>query len=155
MTELERIQDQLRRSFVGPAWHGSAVIEQLTDVQAHEVPVRVMPGCHNIGELVGHMAAWRRLVVHRLKGDFTYKVVQSLDWPESPMDEAAWESLLEDLRQTQRELLAALRTLDPKELDDQVPGSEHTWYGLLHGVLQHDIYHLGQIGLLKKALRSQ
>ncbi len=155
MTELERIQDQLRKTFAGPAWHGPSVLEQLADLSEVEAAAHPLPGCHSMDELVAHMAAWRRLAVHRLKGDSSYKVGPDLDWPQLPRGDGAWESLQEALRQTQRELLAAVRNLDPKELDELVPGSEYSWHSLLHGVMQHDLYHLGQIGMMKKILRSQ
>jgi len=61
---------------------------------------------------------------------------------------------LESLRASQREILLLLGRFNPRLLDDPAPGSDVSWHALFQGVLQHDLYHLGQIGLLKKALRG-
>jgi uncharacterized damage-inducible protein DinB len=154
VTDLDRIKDQFHRVFAGPAWHGAAVIETLAGLTLAEVQARPIPGAHTIGELLRHLLAWRTLVLHRLKGDDAYRVTHGLDWTPGPASEGEWMEDLENLRSTQRELLVLIGRFNPRLLDDQAPGSDVTWHTLFHGVLQHDLYHLGQIGLLKKALRN-
>ena len=154
MTELDRIRDQFHRVFSGPAWHGASVLEVLEGISFQEALGRPVPSAHSIGELVRHLIAWRTLVVHRLKGDDGHKVTDSLDWPGAAGTEAEWQEDLEQLRSTQRELMLLLGRFNPELLDRQVPGSDVGWYALFHGLLQHDLYHLGQIGLLRKALRA-
>jgi hypothetical protein len=64
---------------------------------------------------------------------------------------AAWEAALAALEASQRRLLAAVGTLGDADLDGPVPGHDYTRYVLVHGVLQHTLYHAGQIALLKRA----
>jgi uncharacterized damage-inducible protein DinB len=154
MTDLDRIKDQFHRVFAGPSWHGASVIEVIDGLTLAEAQSRPIPGAHSIGELLRHLIAWRTLVVHRLRGDDAYKVTAALDWTPGPASELEWMEALEQLRASQREILLLLGRFNPRLLDDPAPGSEVTWHTLFHGLLQHDLYHLGQIGLLKKALRG-
>ncbi|MBI4913044.1 MAG: DinB family protein [Acidobacteria bacterium] len=154
MSELERLQDQFKRLFNGPAWHGPALLELLQDLSALEARTRPLPGVHSPGELLRHMLAWRQLVIHRLRGDDAYRVSDAQNWAGCAADEAEWTSDLEAFRASQRELMLLLGRFNPGLLDVQAPGSDVSWYTLFHGLLQHDIYHLGQIGMLKRALRG-
>jgi len=73
------------------------------------------------------------------------------DWPAvTDTSEAAWTKTLEELRSNHQALRAAIRELDEAKLDENVPGTTYSVYFLLHGVVQHDLYHAGQIALLKK-----
>ena len=74
------------------------------------------------------------------------------DWrlPEDETEEA-WGEAREGLRRSQDELLAALDGLDDGRLEEIVPGRDYSVYVLLHGVVQHDVYHAGQIALLRKS----
>jgi uncharacterized damage-inducible protein DinB len=154
MTDLERLKDQFHKLFSGPAWHGASLIEIIDGVTLAEAQARPVPNAHTIGELLRHLLAWRTLVIHRLRGDDAYKVTDSLDWTAGPASETEWMADLENLRATQREILLLLGRFNPRLLDEPAPGSDVSWHTLFHGLLQHDLYHLGQIGLLKKALRG-
>ena len=69
MSELTRIEDQLRRSFEGEAWHGPATLELLAEVVPEEAQTRPIPGAHSIWELVLHLGGAYRLVLRRLQGN--------------------------------------------------------------------------------------
>jgi hypothetical protein len=78
--------------------------------------------------------------------------VNDADWPAMPAQSAAaWEAALAALEASQRCLLATVGTLGDADLDGPVPGHGYTRYVLVHGVLQHTLYHAGQIALLKRA----
>ena len=68
---------------------------------------------------------------------------------EDTSDEA-WSNTLDELRRNHEAMRAAIRALDEARLEEIVPGTEYSVYFLLHGVIQHDLYHAGQIALLKK-----
>ncbi len=152
MSEAKRIRVQLRHAYRGPAWHGPAIRELLDGVDAATAAAHPIPGAHSIWELVLHLTYWRRAAVRALDG-----VPLDLNPPEEeafpPVGDAgedAWARALEGLEETQTALLAALKGMDDARLFERVGGREYDLYFLLHGILQHDLYHGGQIALLKK-----
>ena len=154
MTEIERILDQLRRAYEGEAWHGPSVHEVLNGVtaaQAHERPLR---NAHSIWELVQHIAVWEDVGRRRLTGDRAQIAISSPeDWP-PPEDttEAAWEQAQDALHRGHQALVNAVAQTPESRLDEPIFEGMSTVYVTLHGVIQHDLYHAGQIAMLKKAL---
>lgn len=153
MSEVERIAEQLQRAFEGDAWHGPSVQELLSDVTADQAARRPLAHAHNIWEIVLHITAWESVVRRRLAGEVIQELPDEQDWPPvGETSEAAWEKTLEDLKRGQQRLRQAIRGLRDDRLPEAVPSSDHSVYVMLHGVVQHDLYHGGQIALLKKAL---
>jgi uncharacterized damage-inducible protein DinB len=154
MSEVERITDQLRRAFEGGAWHGPALEEILSDVTAEQAAQRPLPGAHTIWELVLHIAAWESIVRRRLSGEVIVEIPTEQDWP--PVGEtsaAAWRKTVEDLKRGHQQLRQAVAALTDERLQETAPGKEHSIYIEVHGAIQHDLYHAGQIAILKKGLR--
>jgi uncharacterized damage-inducible protein DinB len=151
MSEVERIQDQMTRAFEADAWHGPAVLEVLEGVSAEQAARKPIPAAHSIWELVLHMTAWKDVVVRRLGGDPVREVPPEVDFP--PVTDpgaAAWREALEGLSASHQRLLGALRSVRDAQLDEPSPGYGLSRYVLLHGVIQHDLYHAGQIAILRK-----
>jgi uncharacterized damage-inducible protein DinB len=152
MIERERIHDQLRRAFAGEAWHGPAVQELLRDTTAREAAARPLARAHTIWEIVLHVAVWEDVVRRRLKGERIGELAAAQDWPAvGETSETAWERTLEALERGHHALRQAILEIEESKLEETVPGSNHSVYVMLHGVVQHDLYHAGQIALLKKA----
>jgi len=152
MTEVERIVDQLSRAFEGEAWHGPSLMKILEDVSASQASSRAFSEAHNIWELVHHIAAWERAGTRRLSGD-PANLTDDEDWPAvSDTSEIAWQQTKEMLRAVHIEFQNAVSTLDESRLDQLLVSGPATVYGTLHGVIQHTLYHAGQIAILKKAI---
>jgi uncharacterized damage-inducible protein DinB len=152
-TELERIEDQLKRAFEGGAWHGPSVLEVLKDVTASQAAARPLPGAHNIWDLVLHIAAWEDACRRRLEGDRA-ELSDREDWRAiTDTDEASWEQVKALLIEGYRRLRAAIAATDESRLDEPILPGMPSVYVTLHGVIQHDLYHAGQIAILKKAVR--
>ena len=152
-SEAARIADQLRRAFDGEAWHGDSLFEILEGVTAGRAAARPMAGGHTIWELVLHVAAWDGAVLRRLGGAAVELSDAENFPPVADTSEAAWRGALAQVRRGHEELVAAVASLPDSRLDDMVPGKEgahYTFYYMLHGVVQHELYHAGQIALLKK-----
>jgi uncharacterized damage-inducible protein DinB len=147
MKEPEKIIRQLEDSFNGNAWYGSPVMEVLTGVTPEIASGRVSDNTHSIVELVLHMAAWRNFVVWKLKG-VAFEMTEELNYPK-PIE---WPMAVSLLEQSQQGLITAIQSFPEQELSKQVPNRKYDFSHLLYGIIQHDIYHLGQIALLKKAL---
>ena len=156
MTEVDRIRDQFRRAFEGEAWHGPSVLALLEGVTAEQAAAHPIPGAHSIWDLTLHIAAWERACLRRLQGD-PAQLSDEEDWrPVNDTSEAAWENTKEYLIDTHRQLLEAIAALDEARLNEPIITSSSTSYSTvyvtLHGGVQHDLYHAGQIAMLKKAL---
>ncbi|MCU1299170.1 MAG: DinB family protein [Acidobacteriaceae bacterium] len=149
-SETARIADQLDRAFKGEAWHGPALLEILADVNAATVSARHIPDGHSIWELVLHISAWEGAILRRMQGE-ELQLKGSDDFPQTQdASEAAWQAALEKLNRKHNELLAAITAMPDSRLAEQVPGKDYDFYFMLHGAVQHALYHAGQIALLKK-----
>ena len=155
MTEIERIVDQLNRAFVGEAWHGPAVIEILEGVTAQQAVAHPLAGGHSIWELTLHLAAWMRAVLRRLHGD-PAQLTDAENFPAvTDSGERAWEEARESVKQAHKELSNAMLLLDDSRLDQPIIEGMSSIYVTLHGVIQHSLYHAGQIAILKKAFSER
>jgi uncharacterized damage-inducible protein DinB len=150
MSEISRIRDQFRRSLEGNAWHGPALNEILEDVTAEMASAKPLPGAHSIWELVLHIAAWQSAAIRMLRTEAVH-LSDEEDWPE-PAGGESWRDDVQKLRATHLELDASIAQLDDSKLNDPVAARDYNVYFLLHGIIQHGLYHGGQIALLKKAL---
>lgn len=155
MTEVERILDQMNRAFAGEAWHGPAVVEILQGVSAEQAAARAFDGAHSIWELVLHIAAWLRAGRRRLSSDRA-QLSETEDWPPvGDTDEKAWAETREALRQAHEQLCDAISKLAESRLDQPIIEGMSTVYVTLHGIVQHTLYHAGQIAILKKAVSER
>lgn len=154
MSEVARIGSQLKRASEGGAWHGPSLLELLADVSAEQAASRPLAGAHGIWELVLHVAAWQGFAADALGGEaMPTDLPEEKDWPPvTDASEDAWRAAVANVAEVNRRLRDAVRTLSDDDLERIVGGREYTVYFLLHGVVQHGLYHAGQIALLKKAL---
>jgi uncharacterized damage-inducible protein DinB len=150
MGEARRAADQLRRSLTGPAWHGPALSAILGDVSAEEAAQRPVPTAHSIAELVEHITAWVRAADRGLDNHLV-QLEPTSDWP-PPGDWAFARGALETAIE---QLAARIEAMPDEALKTNVHGAEgdYSRYFLIHGVTQHNLYHAGQLALLKKAAR--
>lgn len=147
--------DQLERAFDGPAWHGPALCEALAGVTAVQAATRPFSAAHTIWELTLHVSAWTQAVTTRLITDYV-ALPEDGDWPACGND---WDATQTILRQRHESLLATVKALNPDDLErrlgttyDAPTASGYTIYQTIHGLIQHHLYHAGQIVLLRKAL---
>ena len=148
--EKSRIADQLKRAFEGDAWHGPAVLEVLEGVSARTAAAKPVPGAHSIWELVLHIAAWDGAIRRRMEG----QALQLSDEQDFPLvkdtSDSAWRNTVQTLKQRHAELMQGVLAMPDHRLTSQVPGKDYDFYHMLHGAVQHELYHAGQIALLKK-----
>jgi uncharacterized damage-inducible protein DinB len=150
VSQAARIADQLRRAFEGKAWHGPALLELLKDVDAARAAEKLLPNVHSIWELVMHIAAWDGAVLRRLGGE-KLQLKGSENFPRlAGLPEAAWRKAMARVKRTHDELVKTVEGLTEKRLRERVPGKRYDFYHMLHGVAQHELYHAGQIAILKK-----
>ena len=157
MTESEQITDQLERAFAGEPWYGSSVMAVLAGVSAETAGAFPIPGGHSIWELVLHMTGWKTEVLARFDGHLAGDPPGG-DWPAQPVrvTQEGWQGALAELQAAHDGLVTAVRQASPTHLhglvNDPRQGAGLTQWQTLHGVVQHDAYHLGQISLLRRAM---
>jgi uncharacterized damage-inducible protein DinB len=154
MSETARLTDQIRRAFDGEAWHGDAVLRLLRDVNAKTAAKRPLKSAHSIWELVLHIAAWDDAVLRRTRGEIV-RVPSARNFPRiKDTSEAAWREAVAQMKRTHNELVKAVAAFPDSRLHELVSGKSqkhHNFYYMFSGVAQHELYHAGQIALLKKA----
>jgi len=155
MRETERIADQLKRAFESQAWHGPSVLEILQDVTAGQAAARPIPGAHSIWEIVLHIAVWESVCRRRLAGDRAEPSDEE-DWPAvKDTGEGAWQTTKADLVEGHQKLRQAIGRLDDSQLDEPILPGKSSVYVTVQGAVQHDLYHAGQIAILKKAFSGK
>ena len=154
-SEAAGIADQLRRAFDGSAWHGPAVLELLADVDAQTAATRPIPDVHSIWELLLHIAVWDDAGMVRLTGK-KWQPTGLHNFPEVPAKptEGAWRKAIAAAKQTHEKLVKTVAALPESRLRDRVPGKRYDFYHMLHCIAQHELYHAGQIAILKKAAQA-
>src|SRR5512140_323893 len=151
MSEIARMLDLLHRAYAGDAWHGPAVLEVLEGVDATRAASRPLASAHSILELTPHIAVWKDVVRRRLQGE-SWQPTPEEDWAPAAADSAAdWAAVRAKLDASHGALVGAVAAFPEAELDrPPTPDGRRSAYALIHGVIQHDLYHAGQIALLKK-----
>jgi len=140
----------LKSTYNGAAWHGSSIVEILNIITVRQA-FQSSEHIHRICELVQHITAWRIFAIKRLEGDQHYDVSQNENWKAfSIKDKRSWETVKSDLEQSQFDLIKALEKISDDLLIEEVDGKAYDYYTLIHGVIQHDLYHLGEIALLAR-----
>jgi len=150
---MEIIADQISRAFRGASWHGPSVCELLAGVSAKDAASHPIAGAHSIWEIVLHLVAGYNLVLRRVRGEHA-QLSPHEEWP--PVAESstgAWREIQRTLDDLNLQLQSAVRAFPPERLSQEL-GSEYPAFIQFCGAPQHDLYHAGQIALLKKALAA-
>ena len=159
MSLRNTLRDKLLTIWVGKPWYGASSKAIHGDISAAEASARPIVGVQNIWETTLHMIAWTEEAASRVRGNEA-RAPERGDWP--PMPDATtelWHETIAQLGAARQELLDALEKVHEEDLYTQVPlaqgidESRNTRAQTASGLLEHDIYHLGQIALLKKTLR--
>jgi uncharacterized damage-inducible protein DinB len=151
-TEVRRIALLSRHALDGEPWYGLAVCKLLAGVTAEKAAAHPIPGAHSIWQEVLHAITWRQVTIRLLNGEKEGAVTEEENWPKQPeTSAAAWQKTLDDLMSTQAPLEAALMALTDERLSEKAPEKPFNFYVLVHGIIQHDAYHAGQIAMLKNA----
>src|SRR5687768_5244368 len=140
------------------SWHGTNLRGSIRGLTIEQAGWRPSPTRHNIWELVVHAAYWKYTALRRFtgaqRGSFPLKGSNWFDRP-AGLDDRAWRQDVALLEQTHRDLRAAVAQLAPSELAKTPRGSKVSNFALLSGVAAHDLYHAGQIQLLKRLFQDR
>ncbi len=138
-------------------WYGDSILSILDKTKPNTILNKLSTDSHSIAELLTHVISWREFVLSKLKGDNKFNVEQneSFNWKRIDSNEKTiWKSLLDALEKNQNEIIKVLENSDDILLEKLVPGKNYNMSFLVDGIIQHDIYHLGQISFIASAFKN-
>ena len=146
---------RLEAFFDGTPWYGSnysGIISSIAEEEANWWP----PNGHSIHRLLLHMIKWRISLSERLLGNMDFRAGEDDpdNWPEAEeISKKSWEETKQEFVRQQNLIVAALREKDDTFLEEEfLPGKKFGW--LVQGVIDHDLYHLGQIAFVRGLIRA-
>lgn len=151
MNEIQRIIQLFEDLFDGTPWLDITINKTLEGLTASQASRRVIPGSNSIAEIVNHMIAWRQNVLKRLQGEVIVTPKHNYFFLMEDVTENDWATALEKLNATQMEWTQFLKDLKEEDLLKVYPTNRMTYFQHIHGMIQHDAYHLGQIVFLAKS----
>lgn len=156
-TQILQLAEQLKEAYEGEPWFGKCAVK-LLDATTTEMALQQPAGQHSILELVWHMANWKAFAVNRLRKDGSVPVQQfeTMDWrPLDHTDGSLWPQGVLLYKKTHNELVEVLQQQKDELLHEKVFERDYSYSQLVNGVLQHDVYHLGQIAYIQKLVLAQ
>jgi len=154
--EIAQLLALLDEAFEKASWHGPNLRGALRGLSAEQAAWRPAPGRHSVHELCVHAAYWKYAVRRRLTGEKRGSfAARGSNWFERGAPDAAlWRADLRRLAEEHRLLRAAVSALSPRDLARVPAGARQTTERLVRGIAAHDLYHAGQVQLLKRLQRG-
>lgn len=152
---IEEVVVRLAEVYAGQPWYGKPLKTIFAEIDANKTGVFPGHGQHSLYQLVKHMLAWRTFVLERLKGNDAFKVEvgSEADWMNPAATTAAdWEKLLAEFDDNQQALVEVLSQCTEESLNRPVNGKSYPFKKLVEGIVDHDIYHGGQLVTTARAL---
>ena len=155
--ELDTIIADLNNVLYGEPWYGKPLFVLLDKVHPAVVFKKPKRNAHSLIQLVYHMITWADFTLKRLQRDKHYDLAsaEALDWRVIDPLEHTWNKGLKELKSIHENILAILRESDDRILNEKVDFRDYNFRVLLNGLIQHNIYHLGQIAYVKKLLQPE
>ncbi|WP_264563633.1 DinB family protein [Flavobacterium sp. N3904] len=150
MLESKRISNLYQSIYNGNPWLDVTLADTLKDVNAQQAYKKVHPNLNTIWEIVNHIILWRRNILGRVQGEEITTPDHNYFVPVLDSSEAAWQQSLQNLAKTQEQWNTFLAYFDDADFERIYIDNNHTYYEHIHGLIHHDVYHLGQIVILKK-----
>ena len=151
MTETQRIKGLFDDLYQGNPWLDVTLVDTLSNISA-EAAAKKSGDVNSIWEITNHLISWRENVLRRVNGEVMVTPSHNYFVPVNETSDKAWATTLENLAASQKKWTDFLQNLPDTALSDTYPSNGHTHYEHIHGIIQHDAYHLGQIVLIAKHL---
>ena len=154
--ELPALIRLIEESYSKKAWHGPNLRGSLRGITIAEASWRPAPGRHNIWEILVHCAYWKYIVRRRMlsekRGSFPIKGSNWFARPIGKHNERVWRADLKLLDDMHRIMIDAIEGLRSSDLTKKPSGSKVSNRAIISGIAMHDVYHAGQIQLIKRMM---
>ena len=154
MKETTRISKLFDDLFDGHPWIDVMIWPTLTQLTAEQAGRRIYDDWNTIWEITNHMISWRENVLRRVQGEVIQSPANNYIEPVADMSAQAWQDTLERFKTTQAAWANFLNQFNENNFSAVYPPNGLTYYEHMHGILQHDAYHLGQIVIMSKRVRT-
>jgi len=155
--QIALLLQMLDEAYVNHAWQGTNLRGSIRGMKAKHAAWRPSPDKHNIWEYIVHCAYWKYVVYRRItgekRGSFPLKGSNFFQRPEGKISEADWQQDIELLDNMHDLLREAVAGLNPRALMTLSPKKQWTLSQEIQGIAMHDVYHTGQIQLLKRLMK--
>jgi len=152
MTQTQKIADSYRAATLKDAWYGPSLAELLAQTSPQLATTPPVPGAHSISEMLQHLLLWNERVRNTADATPLPPWQAEKEWAEPHIP---WNELVARWNQSRDLLEEHLRNFPPEDLQRQVPGRSYPYETMLDGIVQHTIWHAGQIAMISSMLRSQ
>jgi uncharacterized damage-inducible protein DinB len=152
MKETQRITKLFEDLYDGDPWIDVTILGVLKNVSAQQAAKKIAPGRNSIWQIVNHIISWRENVLLRVQGNVINTPNNNYFIEIADISETAWQQSLERLQNSQQQWIAFLKHFNELGFDKIYPTNKMSYFEHIHGIIQHDAYHLGQIVLLTKLI---
>jgi uncharacterized damage-inducible protein DinB len=149
--QSERIADSYRAATVKGAWYGPSLAELLAQISPELATTPPVPGSHSISALLQHLLLWNERIRNTSDTNSLPRWQPEKEWAEPPIP---WNELVSRWNQSRELLEEKIRNFPVEDLAKQVPGRNYPYETMLRGIVEHVIYHSGQIAMVLSMLRS-
>ncbi|HXZ18838.1 MAG TPA: DinB family protein [Candidatus Acidoferrales bacterium] len=149
---MQHIAEAYRRATVKGAWYGPSLAELLANTSPEQATTPPVHGAHSIAALLQHLLLWNERIRNTSETCPLPRWEPEKEWAEPPIP---WNELVERWNRSRDQLEERLRNFPPSDLSKQVPGRNYPYETMLHGIVQHVIYHSGQIAMILSMLRTR
>ncbi|MEW7277201.1 DinB family protein [Aquimarina sp. 2201CG1-2-11] len=154
---IEEFISRYNEVFEGDPWYGISLCDAL-----HQIPLEFWDrkpegAAHSVTEYVWHLIDWKKFVIEKVKENKEYTIIMnsSQDWREhvSVNTKDDFNEILGELRRVQQSLCELIVSKEESWFEKRTVGRDYINQYMLEGILQHDIYHLGQLNLIYSQLK--
>jgi uncharacterized damage-inducible protein DinB len=154
--EILLLAEQIKEAYEGEPWFGRSIKEIFSEID-ESIAFEKPNGQHSIVELLWHMITWKEFTISRFHGDKEKSLhyFEKNDWIElDHSDKSLWIEGLKRFEQLHHELIGIIQQQQDAILSERVNERTYDFRKLLYGILEHDIYHVGQVAYVKKLLQK-
>lgn len=146
----ELVLTQLKESIFDGGWHGPSLVDVIRGIDAVTALSRPLEDRHSIWEIVQHVIYWIGRVDDVLNGLEHPPMGDPEDWKPVSGESATWDCIEEEIVEAYERLMNSLLLKEEEMLGESVPNADFTYLWMLFGLIHHNLYHAGQIALLKQ-----
>ena len=154
-TELKIIAASLKEVLSGEPWYGKAVLTLLNEVNPEMVYKKFKEDSHSMIDLLYHMVTWSQFTRERIEKDqsLNTEAFDALDWRETNAEIHTWNNGIGQFTSETNKIIEILNNTSDDLLEEKVDYREYNFRYLLNGLIQHNIYHVGQIAYINNLLK--
>jgi hypothetical protein len=150
--ETQSIIRNLQNILSGDPWYGKPLFVLFDGVNPSQATIKPNDKGHSLNELLYHMIAWAEFVLNYLAENKPIEGFENLDWRILDPNEDDWQKGVSHFKTVNSRIMDHLNTKEDAFLKEMVPGTKYNFRFLLNGLIQHNIYHAGQIAYITRLM---